>query len=147
MFLNPVVLSLLVPAIAVLSLGGIKSLVQGKCTWARFYLGLELTLLALGNGLTNIVDRLREWDSQQEWDGKAAHALAKEVWNSVGFTVVAGVALLLVMLFHQGFGREEASGPVPGRWAARGFWLGVICNLIGCALIWMYVFFKLEGKL
>lgn len=144
MFLNPLVLSFLVPAIAVLSLGGIKSLVWGRCTWARFYLGLELTLLGLGNGLTNIVDRLREWDGNA---ANAAHTLASEVGNSISFTVVAAVVLLVVMLIHQRFAQEEARGPVPDRWAARGIWLGAFCNGVGGGLIWMYVYFRLEGKL
>ncbi len=141
MSLNPVALSLLVPTIAVGSLGGIKSLVKGRCTWSRFYLGLELALLALGNGLTNVVDRLREWD------GSSAHVLQGQVSNSIAFTVVSGVALLMVMLIHQRFEREEEQGPVPSGWVARGFWLGIVCNGVGGFLIWMYVYFRLEGKL
>jgi hypothetical protein len=141
MFLNPLVLSFLVPAIAVLCLGGIKSLVEGQSSWARFYLGLELTLLALGNGLTNVVDRLREWD------GNSARALVNEVENSISFTVVAAVGMLIVMLIHQRFANQEKAGPVPERWVARGFWLGFFCNAVGGVLIWMYVYFRLEGKL
>jgi len=141
MSLNPLALSLLVPSIAVGSLGGIKSLVKARFTWSRFYLGLELTLLALGNGLTNVVDRIREWD------GKSVDVLRGQVSNSIAFTVVSAGVLLIVMLIHQRFEREEEEGPVPGRWMARGFWLGFVCNGVGGVLIWMYVYFKLEGRL
>jgi hypothetical protein len=143
---NRLFLALICQGVFVLAIGGIKSLVHGRITWVRFYLGLEIALVALGNGVTNIVDTLREWDV---YAGSPAQEAIKDgrIVNTVGFIVVAMAALLAIMLIHQTWEQTEKEGPRPElRWK-RGFWMGFISNGIAVGMLGTFVYFRLRGQL
>lgn len=139
-------LSLVCQGVFVAAIGGIKSLVHGRVSWVRFYLGLEIALVALGNGVSNIVDAIREWDG---YCGTPASEALKDgrIIDTVGFIMVAAVSLLVIMMIHQRWETEERNGPRPDQRWKRGFWMGIISNGIAVSLLGVFVYFRLKGKL
>lgn len=142
---NRLLLSLALQGIFVAAIGGIKSLVRGRVSWARFYLGLEVALAALGNGVTNIVDIVREWDGHP--GAVITETMKDRIVNTAGFVVVAAIALLFIMLIHQRWEQEEREGPRPEQRWKRGLWMGLIANGIAISLLTMFVVFRVKGKL
>ena len=136
-------LTLAIPAVFLFVTGGIRSLVLGKVTWANFYLGLDLSLAALANGLVNIADIMHDIEKAE-----ITNAIASDrIIYTLIFIILSGGVLLVVMLIHQ---RWEGIGldvwGVKHRYS-RGLMLGVLSNLLGLATLLGFIWFRLKGVL
>jgi hypothetical protein len=136
-------LTLVIPALFLLVTGGIRSLVRGKVTWANFYLGLDLSLAALANGLVNVADILHDVE-KNAISGDIAES--RTIYTLI-FIILSGAVLLVVMLIHQ---RWEGIGfdvwGVKHR-GIRGVMLGVLSNILGLTTLLGFIWFRLKGVL
>ncbi|HEV2711414.1 MAG TPA: hypothetical protein VGU67_14455 [Edaphobacter sp.] len=135
-------LGLLIPVIFFGFTGLVKSLIKKELLWSNFYLGTDIALAALANGIVNMVD-----GAHQVEHALPGSVMAAQFGNSMFYTAVcilaAVGALFGVMALHQRFDvlleGEEGNSP----WV-RGIWLGVVSNLLGASVLTMFIYMKLR---
>jgi hypothetical protein len=131
-------LGLMIPAAFFAFAGLIKSLVKASWTWGNFYLGIDIALAAMANGIVNVVDLVHQAEGHA-----FTQEFAAELTNTVICIVVAFAALLLTMGLHQKFdvpGQSENGN----RRIARGILLGVVGNLAGVCVLGLFIYWKLR---
>jgi hypothetical protein len=131
-----VVLALIIPVVFLGIAGVVKSLIKSQFTWGNFYLGVDLSLAALANGLINIINTLHEYENislGHDGQDRILYALC-----CIFFSIVA---LFSTMLIHQNF--ENLVWEPERHKLRRGLLMGVLCNLLGgtalIALIWLKI--------
>jgi uncharacterized membrane protein YidH (DUF202 family) len=117
--------------------GMAKSLVRSCWTWANFYLGIDLSLAALANGIVNIVDVVH----QAESGSTPMVELLSKVNNSALCVFIAIGALFGTMAFHQRF--EILDGDQSNHRLRRGILLGLVSNLLGASVLAAFIVMKL----
>lgn len=135
-------LSLSIPVVFLGFAGMIKSLIKREVFWSNFYLGVDLALASLANGIINVVDlgsTLATLGSAE-----AARFSFRMYYNAVALVAAFGV-LLLTMWLHQRL--ETLPEDFDGRKWRRGIWLGVVANLFGAASMSLFIIGRLKGKL
>jgi hypothetical protein len=132
---------LLIPVIFFFFAGMVKSLVKNQWIWSNFYLGIDISLAALANGIINIVDGV----NQNEKHLIPNPDFASQMFYTSICIVVGVAALLGTMGLHQRFDvpTEENSNQ---RWK-RGILLGGVSNLIGMAVLATFIIMKLRGAI
>jgi hypothetical protein len=120
--------------------GMAKSLVKSQWTWGNFYLGIDLALAALANGIVNIVDLVHE--------SEHSPTLGLEIGGQVYYTAlcifVSVGALFGTMAIHQRF---DAMDSEPDRHRMRrGILLGIVSNLLGGAVLAIFIWLKLRRQ-
>lgn len=116
-----------IPAILILSGALSKKLVRGT-SWTRsdFFLGVELSLTAMGSSLIFIYEVSRTNDVTLIQDKALISGL---------FTLVCFFLLLWVMAVHQDWEKR------PQNRGGQLLWLGGFCNFIGIGLMASFVLF------
>ncbi len=139
-----VLLALFIPAAFLGLTGLIKSLVKGKLLWSNFYLGIDITLTGLANGIVNIVDISHDIEQHPMIQGIA---FSERVLNNAVFLLLAISSLFVVMLIHQRWEQaKKARVTVPIR-LTRAIWLGGISTIIGCGVLLTFIIYRLRGQL
>ena len=131
-------LGLMIPVAFFAFTGMVKSLVKSSWTWSNFYLGMDIALAALANGIVNIVDGVHQAERLKVPDPDFGNQM---VYTSTCIVVSIG-ALLGSMGLHQRFdveGQENGS-----RRLRRGILLGVVANILGMAALGMFIYMKLR---
>jgi len=124
MLTNPYLVALVIPLLLMLCSALAKKLVRGTA-WKMgdFFLGVELSLAALGSAMVYFYDLQK---LQSAADGGAA--VANKIGATASFLAVCVFLLLWVLSNHQDW--ETRSTNPKGQ-----FWmLGVVSNLVGIAL-------------
>jgi phosphatidylglycerophosphate synthase len=127
MLTNPYLVALGIPLLLMLCSALAKKLVRGA-GWKMtdFFLGVELSLAALGSSMVYF------YDLQKEQSGtnviEAGASIASKIGTTATFAAVCFFLLLVVLSNHQDW-EPRSTNP-------RGqlFMLGVVSNLIGVAL-------------
>jgi hypothetical protein len=136
---------LLIPVAFLGFTGFVKSLIKKELMWSNFYLGIDIALAALANGIVNILDEVHV---NEQFATPTAEFVNQMYYTSV-FLVCALGALLVTMTLHQKFEVADVSGVPLTRqqrvW--RGLWLGVISNTLGGALLAVFIYMKLRRLL
>jgi preprotein translocase subunit SecG len=131
-------LGLMIPVAFFGFAGAIKCLVKTSWTLGNFYLGIDIALAAMANGIVNVVDLVHQAEGHA-----FTPEFASEMTNTTICIVVSFAALLLTMGLHQRF-------DVPGesnngnRRIARGILLGVVANLAGVCALGLFIYWKLR---
>lgn len=135
-----IALGLFIPVVFFGFTGLVKSIVQKEWLWSNFYLGIDIALAALANGIVNIVDGAH----QAETSGGGE--LGNHMYYTALCLVAAVGALFSAMALHQRFevADQQADGVTGNRRLKRGIWLGVVSNLIGGSVLAMFIYMKLR---
>jgi hypothetical protein len=120
--------------------GLVKSLVKSRWSWGNFYLGIDLALAALANGLVNIVDLVHQSENSS---GQGLEIGGRVYYTAICTFVAVGV-LLGTMGIHQRFDAMD-SDPERHR-LRRGLLLGIVSNLLGAAILAMFIWLKLRRQ-
>jgi hypothetical protein len=136
-----ILLGLLIPVFFFAFAGMAKSLVKNQWVWSNFYLGIDISLAALANGIVNIVDGVH----QSEKVLTPNLQLGSQMYYTSICIVAAVGALFGTMGLHQRFD-VPCDEPGNRRWK-RGILLGVVSNLFGVAVLAMFIFMKLRGTI
>lgn len=134
-----VFLGLVIPVAFFGFTGMVKSLVRNNWAWANFYLGIDIALAAMVNGIVNIVDLAHSTEG---------HPMGDNFGHAMTFTamsiVISFAALLIAMGLHQKFDSKELGEGIGNRRLVRGILLGIVGNLTaGCAL-GLFIYWKLR---
>ena len=136
-----VFLGLLIPVIFFGIAGMAKSLVRNQWTWSNFYLGIDIALAALANGIVNIVDGAHQ--------SEASTILSTQLGGHMYYTsicIVAAIgALFGTMGLHQRFDVPDEDAQNTRK--MRGILLGIVSNMLGVAVLAMFIFMKLRGTI
>jgi hypothetical protein len=129
---NPYVIALGIPLVLIVCGALAKKLVRGS-TWQQsdFFLGVELSLAAMGSALVYVFDLSKLATSPVT--GTAA--LPQKIAATASFTALCFFLLLWILSTHQDW-EKRTQNP-------RGqlVWLAIICNLIGGGLLAAFVLF------
>jgi hypothetical protein len=118
--------------------GAVKSIVQKEWLWSNFYLGIDIALAALANGIVNIVDGVHQTDSLPTMP----YEFGTHMYYTSMCILAAVGALFGAMALHQRFdATPDDSGNLRLR---RGIWLGIVGNLIGGSVLAMFIYMKLR---
>jgi hypothetical protein len=131
---------LLIPALFFFFTGLVKSLIRKEVVWSNFYLGIDIALAGLANGIVNIVDEVHQAETSQI----AKIELGEHMFYTSMYMMAAIDALLVVMTLHQKF--EIMDSNISNQRVLRGIWLGVVSNLLGGALLGFFIFMKLRNQ-
>lgn len=128
---NPYVVALGIPVVLIFCGALAKKLVRGS-TWQRtdFYLGVELSLTAMGSALVYGFD-LAQLAAVQA--GGSTSSLSQKVAATASFLAVCFFLLLWILSTHQDW--EKRSQNPNGQL----LWLVVVANLVGAALLATFV--------
>jgi hypothetical protein len=133
-------LGLLIPVVFFGFTGLVKSIVKKEWLWSNFYLGIDIALAALANGIVNIVDGVHQAESTP--------SISADFGNQMFYTamciVVAIGSLFGVMALHQRFEVLADNPEIKRDRIKRGIWLGIIGNLLGGSVLAMYIYLKLR---
>lgn len=130
------VLGLLVPVVFFVFTGMVKSIVKKDWIWSNFYLGIDIALAALANGIVNILDDAHQMEGMSKLPAASTDFGNQMFYTSLCILAAVG-ALFGAMVVHQRYEEDNQ------RWK-RGIWLGVIGNLLGGAVLGMFIFMKLR---
>lgn len=122
--------------------GLVITAVRRQFHWSSFYLGLELVLAGLADGLINFVERLHAADGHPV-DGTLVGNMA---WY-VLFAVFSIGALFVVVVIHQRWDYFLDHEQYRALRIKRGVWLGVIANGMGIAVLTTFIYLRLEDIL
>lgn len=126
MFKNSYLIALGIPIILILSGAVAKKLVRGSGWQAKdFYLGVEISMAALGAAMIHFFDL-----QKQQLSGAQ---LGEQVSATATFLAIAFFLLLWVLATHQDW--EARTQNIKG----QKIWLGGISNLIGILLFGAFV--------
>lgn len=135
-------LSLAIPVAFLGFAGLIKSLVKREVFWSNFYLGIDLALAGFANGIINVADMGNVINAAGSSEG--GRFASKMYYNAIVLVLAFGV-LLIVMWIHQ---RLETLPPdFNGRRWRRGFWLGIVANVLGAGSMFVFIIGRLRGIL
>lgn len=130
MFTNSYLIALGIPIILLLSGAVAKKLVRGN-GWkaADFFLGVELSLAALGAAMVHFFDLQKLSATQQ----MPAQVLGDKIVSTASFLAISFFLLLWVLSTHQDWEARAQN--------ERGqlIWLGGVSNLIGIILFGTFV--------
>lgn len=124
-------------------MGLIKSLVRADLAWSNFYLGLDIALAAIANGVVNMVDMVGKHSTNAETISQ----------NNAEYLVLSFALLLVTMVIHQRWEGTKLDPTIahvvsgPSNRTRRGVWLGIVSNGLGTASLLVFMLFKLRGKL
>jgi len=132
-------LGLMIPVVFFAFTGLVKSIVKKEWLWSNFYLGIDIALAALANGIVNIVDSAHQMESAS---GPSIGAIYGNHMYYTTLCILAAVgALFGTMVVHQRF---EIDDPEGNYRVQRGIWLGVVGNLLGGSVLAMFIYMKLR---
>jgi hypothetical protein len=129
-------LGLMIPVIFFGIAGMAKSLVKSLWIWSNFYLGIDISLAALANGIVNIVDGAHQAEKILT---PSAELESQMYYTSICIIAAVG-ALFGTMGLHQRFDVPDDGNPR----RKRGILLGIVSNLLGAAVLAMFIFMKLR---
>lgn len=132
MLTNSHLIALGIPLILILCGALAKKLVRGSA-WKQsdFYLGVELALTAMGSALVYVFDLSKLAAPQSA----ATATLPQDIAATASFLALCFFLLLWILSTHQDW--EKRSQNPKGQF----FWLAIIGNLIGGALLAAFVLF------
>jgi len=134
-------LGLMIPVAFFGFTGFAKSIVRKEWIWSNFYLGIDIALAALANGIVNIVDGAHQMETAV---GSTVGTIYGNQMYYTSLCILAAVgALFGTIVLHQRF--EVLPEPATGNHKIqRGIWLGVFSNLLGGAVLAMFIYMKLR---
>jgi uncharacterized membrane protein HdeD (DUF308 family) len=132
---------LLIPPGLLVFTGLVITAVRKKFVWSSFYLGLELVLAGLADGLINFVERLHSVDDRPYMvNGSFVSML---IWYLV-FAILAVGTLFIVIVINQRWEEFLPHDQYDELKLKRGVWLGVIANLLGIVVLGAFIYMRLE---
>lgn len=134
--------SLATPVIFLGFAGVSRSLVKVEWAPSNFYLGIDLALAALANGIINVAD-IGSTLAQQGLENTRALSM-KMAFNAYVLVLATGL-LLAVMFIHQRL--ERLPDDFDGRRWRRGVWLGIVANGLGAGPLFLFILGRLKGTL
>jgi len=136
-----ILIGLTIPVLFLGFTGLTKSLIRRELFWSNFYLGVDIALAAMANGIVNIVDEVHI----AELAGYPRE-FGDRMVSTVILLVASFGALLVVMFIHQRWEEPAASSANNRRWV-RGIWLGLVSNAIGGFVLGAFIYWKLKGQI
>lgn len=117
--------------------GALAKKIVRKTAWRRsdFFLGIELTLAALGAAMIFLYD-LKKMDMRSS---EARILVIQKIAETAAFLALALLLFLIVLSVHQEWDRNERAS-----WR-QVFWLGFVSNAMGVISFLVFVFFVKEG--
>ena len=135
-----VIWGLFIPVLFLVFTGLIKSLVRKSVNWSNFYLGLDIALAALANGVVNIVEEVH---ASESLPGGYPPEFGQQMFYSAIFIAASVGCLLTVMTIHQTL-EDPLDGEKANQKIMRGIWLGGVANLLGSGLLFSFIYLKLR---
>ena len=134
-----ILLGLMIPVAFFGFTGMVKSLVKNSWSWSNFYLGIDIALAAMTNGIVNIIDLVHRAEGKL-LDAEFGHAMTFTALS----IVIAFAALLSTMGLHQKFDIPVEGQRNGNRRVARGILLGGVSNLVAGVALGLFIYWKLR---
>jgi hypothetical protein len=132
-----IVMGLFIPVAFLAFAGMVKSLVRSDWKLYNFYLGMDIALAALANGIINIVDLAHRSEA-----GSIDGDFAKQMTYTALSIVISVGALFGTMGLHQRF-EVPGIGKTSNLRLRRGILLGVVANVVGAVALGLFIYWKL----